>query len=90
MSLTVKKRHFTGIEPKPIEGVIECLVCDFDPKNPIGVHKLRPKDFVLIENYCKEHTSRKEITTAKWNECCGSFKGYEVIIIEDRYGKPYS
>lgn len=85
-----RKIHKTEQAPIAVDGVVDCLLCGFKTKNPLGVHKKRPRDFALIDRECKNNTDERKTTTAVWNKCCGSFKGYEIILIEDIYGKPYT
>lgn len=85
-----RQKYKPGHTPSAVKGVKDCLVCGFVTSNPLGVHKLRPKDFALIDRVCKDETDRRKITIAKWNECCGSFNGYQITLIEDIDGKPYA
>lgn len=85
----IKAEYRFGVTPAPVDGVEECLVCGFSPKNPMGMHKLRSQDVILVQRECDLKTSKQKALEVIWNTCCGSFKEYRAILIEDIYGRPY-
>ncbi len=88
--ISAKKRVRLGEKPPTVAGVVDCNICGFKADNPMGLNRLRPKDFVSIQGECDDKTSERKKTTARWNSCCGSFKEYQVLLIKDIYGKSYA
>ena len=88
--MPISKRKYSISAPAPVAGVDECNVCGFDPTSPMGIHKLRPMDSVLIARTCAGKSNKKKTVVAVWNECCGSFREYSTTLLGDNYGKPYA
>lgn len=75
------------ITPPP--KVESCPVCHIIPSK-YNMNLNNEEDVKLADIMVQENTNEFEATTAVWNECCGSFKGYLMELIKTHEGKSYA